>query len=69
MSPLLVCRIHLVLTIVWILLLIPTLLWWRDSVTWIVAMSLWANIASHFAGWSAGRTEVRQERQEEQNGL
>ncbi|WP_188188035.1 hypothetical protein [Nonomuraea sp. SYSU D8015] len=52
-------RLHLALTFVWIALIPPTLLWWRDSVTWVALMSLWANIASHFAAWQAARTERR----------
>lgn len=50
---------HGAATIVWILLIIPTILWWRDSIVWIVFMSLWANIASHHAGYVAGRGEVQ----------
>jgi hypothetical protein len=50
-------EIHLALTIIWILLIVPSLLWWRDSVLWVILLSLWANIASHFAGWSAARAE------------
>ncbi len=65
MSPALVCRVNKWLTILWVLLIVPTVLWWQDSVPWVVFMSLWANIASHFAGWTAARTEVRQEQQQE----
>jgi len=54
-----------VCTIVWTILIIPTILWWRDSIVWVVFMSLWANIASHLAGYVAGRTEVKGEKREE----
>lgn len=52
-------RVHLVLTAAWVLAITPTLLWWRDSVLWVALMSLWANIASHFAAWQASRAEMR----------
>lgn len=50
-------RAHLVLTLVWLVLVVPTLLWWGQSVTWVALMSVWANVASHFSGWQAARAE------------
>ena len=55
---------HGVLTIIWVFLIIPSVFWWSQSVTWVVFMSLWANIASHLAGWVAGRTEVKEDKRE-----
>ena len=52
-------RVHLALTFLWIAAIVPTLIWWRDSVLWVAMMSLWANIASHAAAWQASRTERR----------
>lgn len=37
-------------TIVWALLILPTLLWWRESILWIALMSVWANFAAALAG-------------------
>jgi multisubunit Na+/H+ antiporter MnhG subunit len=54
-----------VCTVIWTLLIIPTVLWWTDSIVWVVFMSLWANIASHLAGYVAGRTEVKEDKREE----
>jgi hypothetical protein len=48
-------RFHAVLTVVWILLIIPSLLWWRESLPWLVTMSVWANIAGSAASWMAAR--------------
>lgn len=28
---------------IWLLLLIPTLLWWKESILWVAFMSLYAN--------------------------
>jgi hypothetical protein len=49
--------VHAVLTIVWIALLVPSLLWWSNSIKWVVLMSVWANIAGHFSAWQAARAE------------
>lgn len=54
-------KMHLVLTGMWIVLIIPTLLFWRESVLWIALMSIWANISGHAAAWQAARGEQRQE--------
>ena len=50
-------KIHAVLTIVWALLAIPTMLWWQESVAWVVWMSLWANVSGHWACSQASRAE------------
>jgi len=44
--------VHRCLAGVWLLLAIPTLLWWRESILWVAFMSLYANVASH---WSAAQ--------------
>lgn len=49
--------LHLALTGVWAGLITPTLLWWRESVLWVALMSLWANVASHFAAWQTASAE------------
>lgn len=41
----------------WALLLVPTLLWWRDSILWVSFMSLYANIASHWGAAQAAEAE------------
>jgi len=46
-------------TLVWMLLLIPSLLFWSESVMWVVLMSVWANIAGHWSSWQAARAEVK----------
>jgi hypothetical protein len=51
------CRFHAAATLVWLALVVPSLLWWRDSILWVVLMSAWANVASHFSAWQAARAE------------
>lgn len=44
-------RFHLVMMVVWALLLIPTVIWWKESILWVAGMSLYANFAGHFAAY------------------
>jgi hypothetical protein len=50
-------RFHAVMTLVWLVLAIPSLLWWKNSITWIIVLSVWTNIASHFGAWQGARAE------------
>lgn len=43
--------------IVWPILAIPTVLWWKTSVLWVAVLSLYANFAGEFAAWHSSRTE------------
>lgn len=44
-------------TILWALLVVPTLFWWRESILWVALMSVWANVVSHYTAWQAARAE------------
>lgn len=46
-----------VMTGVWALLIVPTVLLWRDSLLWIALMSVYANFAGSFGAWAALRAE------------
>lgn len=37
-------------TVTWLILIVPSVLWWKESIAWIVIMSAWANFAGHGAG-------------------
>lgn len=50
-------RLHLALTAAWALAIVPTLLWWRDSVLWVALMSCYANVAGHWAAYQGARAE------------
>lgn len=43
-------RFQMAATITWTVLVLPSLLWWRHSIAWVVFMSVWANVAAHGAG-------------------
>lgn len=53
-------RLHFWLTLAWIALLIPTILWWRSSILWVLIMSIWANASTHWSAWQAARAERAQ---------
>lgn len=50
-------RLHASLTLTWALLAVPTLVWWKESILWVALMSLYANIASHWAAYQGSRAE------------
>lgn len=60
-------RFHATMTAAWILAIPPSLLWWRNSVPWLVLMSLWANVAAHWAGLQGALADRRTKRQAEHN--
>lgn len=43
---------HGLAVITWAALVIPTLIWWKDSVLWVALMSIWANVAAHWSAWN-----------------
>jgi len=48
---------HAVMTGVWMLLAIPTVLIWKESILWVAFMSLYANMVGHFSAYQASRAE------------
>lgn len=57
-------KVHAGLTIMWFLAIIPTVIWWRDSVFWVALLSCYANAAGHFAAWQGSRAEDNGSRDE-----
>ncbi len=47
--------LHKILTIVWVLMLVPTLVWWSNSLTWVLMISIYANIVSHWGAYEAAK--------------
>lgn len=50
-------RVHLVLTWAWLALALPAVVWWRDSIPFLVFVSVYANVAGHWASYQAARAE------------
>lgn len=62
LSPAAGRRIHLALMIVWIVVGLPVSYVLRQSVPWLVFLSVYAIIVGHWSGWSAERpSEIAEE--------
>jgi hypothetical protein len=60
-------RIHLFLTIAWLLFAIPVLATdLRNSVPLLVFISIYANVAGHWSSWQAARVEENQAKVEKE---
>lgn len=46
---------HFILMCLWIVPGIPVSIYLRESIAWLVFISVYANIAGHASGWSAER--------------
>lgn len=50
-------RFHQIATGFWVLAIIPTVLWWKESILWVGLMSVWANVASHWSAYQGTKAE------------
>lgn len=51
-------RLHMALTIVWLVVIpVAIVTGWVYSIVFVSAISLYANVASHFAAWQGARAE------------
>jgi hypothetical protein len=48
---------HLTSIFVWSGLLVPTVLWWKDSILWVAIMSVYAIVISHWGAYQGARAE------------
>ena len=53
--------VQLILTLVWASLFIPALLWWKESVPFLVFVSVYANFVGHWAAWEAAKAKEEAE--------
>lgn len=53
-------RFHLLMMFVWLGLAVPGILWWRESILFVIILSIYANIAGEFAAYQGARAEERQ---------
>lgn len=65
LSPVVIKRYHLVAAIMWFVLAIPSVIWWKDSVLWVIIISIYANIIGHLSGYSAARADQAAEENED----
>jgi hypothetical protein len=50
-------KVHLYCTWIWVVLLVPTVFWWKDSILFIGLASVYANVVSHWTAYQAARAE------------
>jgi hypothetical protein len=58
-------RFHLLMMCVWAALSVPGILWWKESILFVIILSLYANIAGEFAAYQGARAEVKQDDDDE----
>jgi hypothetical protein len=46
-------KVHITLAVVWLILIIPTVLFWAQSVLWVGIMSCYALFGAHLASYQA----------------
>ncbi len=49
-------HVHLILAVVWLIAAVPSMLYWKNSISWLVFISVYAVVATH---WDAYITEKR----------
>lgn len=54
-------KVQLILTLVWAFLFVPALLWWKESVPFLVFVSVYANFVGHWAAWEAAQAKEEAE--------
>ena len=65
LTPVFIKRCHLVAAVMWVGLAIPSLIWWKVSVLWVILISIYANIVGHLSGYSAARADQAAEESED----
>lgn len=65
LTPVFIKRCHLVAAVMWVGLAIPSLIWWKDSVLWVILIGIYANIVGHLSGYSAARADQAAEENED----
>ncbi|MFF8831297.1 hypothetical protein [Streptomyces sp. NPDC015131] len=60
--------VHVALAVVWMALVVPTMLWWKDSILWVLLISIYANIVGHWSAYQAAKAEESGETNPPQDG-
>jgi hypothetical protein len=50
-------RVHLILLWAWLILAVPSMTLWRNSVPYLVWLSVYAVVATHWAGYEGAKAE------------
>jgi hypothetical protein len=59
-------RLHATLAVVWVLMIIPTVVWWSESILWVGTISIYALVVGHWSAYEAARdtTEAARDTQD-----
>jgi type VI protein secretion system component VasK len=57
-------KAHLTASVAWIILAIPSVIWWKSSVLWVIIISIYANVVGHLSGYTAARADEAAEQDE-----
>jgi hypothetical protein len=60
-------RVHGWATLFWIGMAPPSMVLWKDSIPYLVGLSVYAVVTGHWASWQACRTEELQQRVEDRH--
>jgi len=52
-------------SLAWIVLAIPTILWWKEAILWVAIMSLYANYKTANGAYKAGKAKRAAEQSNE----
>jgi hypothetical protein len=61
-------KVHGTMTIVWFFIAIPAVLLWRNSVPFLVYVSVYANFVGHWSSYQAAKAEKKIEETVENSG-
>ena len=65
-TPSMIKKAHLTASVAWIILAIPSVIWWKSSVLWVIIISIYANVVGHLSGYTAARADEAAEREEKE---
>lgn len=63
LTPSLIKKMHLISAGAWVVLAIPSVLWWKNSVLWVIIISIYANVVGHLSGYTAARADEAAEQE------
>lgn len=58
-DPVFLRRFHGWATVFWVVMAVPSMLWWRSSLPYLVGLSVYAVVTGHWSSWQASRAEVK----------
>lgn len=63
LTPSLIKKMHLISAGAWVVLAIPSVIWWKNSVLWVIIISIYANVVGHLSGYTAARADEAAEQE------